>query len=65
MNQPYPIISQTQLKEAERRSPWKLRGPSRAEAGIPSLNPHEVRVFRVDGHFVVDDGATSATTTAS
>lgn len=56
MNQPYPIISQTQLKEAERRGLWKMRGPSRAEAEIPRLNPHEVRVFRVDGHFVVDDG---------
>jgi hypothetical protein len=56
MNQPYPIISQIQLKEAERRGLWKMRGPSRAEAEIPRLNPHEVRVFRVGGHFVVDDG---------
>jgi hypothetical protein len=56
MNQPYPIISQTQLKEAERRGLWKMRGPSRDETEIPRLNPYEVRVFRVDGHFVVDDG---------
>jgi hypothetical protein len=56
MSQPYPIVSQRQLKEPPRRGPLGLGGHRRPESEMPALNPHEVRVYRVGGQFIVDDG---------
>jgi hypothetical protein len=56
MSQLYPIVSQRQLKEPPRGGMWGLRGPRRPESEMPALNPHEVRVYRVGGQFIVDDG---------
>ena len=56
MSQLYPIVSQTQLKEPPRRGLWGLGSPRRPESEMPTLNPHEVLVYRVGGQFIVDDG---------
>jgi hypothetical protein len=56
MSQFYPIVSQRQLKEPPRRGLWGLGSPRRPEDEMPALNPHEVRVYRVGGQFIVDDG---------
>jgi hypothetical protein len=56
MSQFYPIVSQRQLKEPPRGGLWGLRGQRRPESEMPALNPHEVRVYRVGGQFIVDDG---------
>ena len=56
MNQPYPIIGQSALKNAPRRGPLGLGAPRRSDGEIPTLNPHEVLVYRVGGNFIVDDG---------
>jgi hypothetical protein len=56
MSQPYPIISQQKLKESPRRGLLNMRGPRRPDDEVPTLNPHEVLVYRVNGKFIVDDG---------
>ena len=56
MSQPYPIIRQQTLKEPPRRGVLNMRGPRRPDDEMPTLNPHEVLVYRVNGKFVVDDG---------
>jgi hypothetical protein len=56
MSQPYPIIRQSPLKEPSRRRRWGPGGARRTEGEVPTLNPHEVLVYRVNGHFIVDDG---------
>lgn len=56
MSQPYPIISQSALRNAPRRGVLGIGAPRRSDGEIPALNPHEVLVYRVGGTFIVDDG---------
>lgn len=56
MSQPYPIVSQSQLGEPVRSGLLGWGSPRRTADEVPPLQPHEVLVYRVNGHFVVDDG---------
>lgn len=55
MNEHYPIVSHSVLKEAQRSGLWGLGGQRRLDSDVPTLKPHEVLVYRVGGHFIVDD----------
>ena len=54
--QPYPIVSHSAARRARPARAPGTGHPRRTADEVPPLQPHEVLVYRVNGHFVVDDG---------
>ncbi|MEU4231260.1 hypothetical protein AB0F17_43790 [Nonomuraea sp. NPDC026600] len=56
MAEPYPIVDRKTLDRPDRGGPLGLRRRERGKDEIPKVNGQQVRVFSVDGGYLVDHG---------